>query len=347
MDPLSAAASVVGLNAAVGKVYGLLDYVSSIKNAPATIRDAKDQVGHAQLALRSMERCLDRLALLSPDRTALIQVDDLRITLADAMMAFSDLESLLQKLAHVRTVVSWYRHEKSIQGHMARIQRYQSSLNMMLNILQCETQLEASQSQERLQTLIEGVLDENQTLRRLMNESRDSFDARSMVSQRYSDDRFTIQPDNGDEDEDDAATIRGIDGWSVANSFETGVEVNLLVSPFERVLEQSWVYKRSQPNECDRSFITSADRPHAWSVFSGISLADVSILSVIAMPLTSLDITNSKHYKVEIKDETWASSLPESKPRETDGLDPAAAIRRGTEDAPGRRDSLIEGTVAI
>ncbi|KAM0434495.1 hypothetical protein ACHAPT_003591 [Fusarium lateritium] len=277
MDPLSAAVSIAGLITAVGKVYNLLDFISSVKNSPTTIRDAKDEVGHAQLALRSMERYLNRLTSLSPKRTALIQVDDLRVTLADAMMAFSDFETLLLTLANiarVKAAIAWPKYAKDVEEHMAKVQRYKASLTLMLNILQwCN-----------------------------------SFDARSASTKRQEDDQSTIW---ADDDEDDAETIRGSIRESVGSGShkdvsKKGHQSRMLRLPFEKILEQSWVYKRNQRNDCDCSFISSAERSHAWSVFSGFSLADVSILSVIAMPLTTVDLANGKHYQVEIRNQSLA-----------------------------------------
>jgi hypothetical protein len=66
---------------------------------------------------------------------------------------------------------------------------------------------------------------------------------------------------------------------------------------FENDLETSRVYKRTQHYSSDVSFTSSAVRTHAWSIFSGLSLADVSVISAIALPLYSCDISNSQWYK--------------------------------------------------
>ena len=68
---------------------------------------------------------------------------------------------------------------------------------------------------------------------------------------------------------------------------------------FEHVLWESPVYLRHENrNECDVSFSSTAQRSHAWSALAGYTLADVSILSVIAMPLTAADIpTGASYYK--------------------------------------------------
>ncbi|KAJ4326785.1 hypothetical protein N0V84_002804 [Fusarium piperis] len=324
MEPLSATASIAGLITAVGKIYGLLDFISSVRNSPTVIRNAKDEVKNAQSALYSLDRYLNSLASLNPKRTAMIQIDDLRVTLTDAMMAFSEFETLLltlDKIARVKAVIAWPKYAKEIEEHMAKVQRYKTSLTLMLNILQCETQLEASQSQERLHVLIESVMQENKTLKQMMNESQHSFDAQSTFTKRQEDDR-SIR----DNDEDDTETIRGsvgvhtrdsIGGGSQKDNSKKGHQSRMLRLPFERILEQSWVYRRNQRNSCDRSFISSAERSHTWSVFSGFSLADVSILSVIAMPLTTMDLANGKHYQVEILNEDLTESSSEMGDEET------------------------------
>ena len=139
MEPFSAASSVAGLIIAAGKIYSLLDFISSVKNSPTTISDAKNEVKHAQSALCSLKRYLNNLASLNPTRTAMIQVDDLRVTLSDAMMAFSDFETLLltlDNIARVKAFIVWPKYAKDIEEHMAKVQRYKTSLTLMLNILQ-------------------------------------------------------------------------------------------------------------------------------------------------------------------------------------------------------------------
>jgi hypothetical protein len=55
---------------------------------------------------------------------------------------------------------------------------------------------------------------------------------------------------------------------------------------FEITLEQTRVYARVQSNDCDMSFTSSAIRTTAWSVLSGLSLNDISIISVLALPIS-------------------------------------------------------------
>jgi hypothetical protein len=69
---------------------------------------------------------------------------------------------------------------------------------------------------------------------------------------------------------------------------------------FEDDLNGSRVYKRTQFYASDVSFTTSAIRTHSWSVFSGLSLAEVSVISAIALSLYLFEISNSQWYDVSI-----------------------------------------------
>jgi len=138
MDPLSITSAVVGLLTATAKIYSLLETVSSIRNAPAAIKDAQNELRHTEITLRSMQRLLQRLHAMGP-RRELIQIDDLRVTLADAMMALDAFEAMLQRIASldkVRVAISWPTHVKELAEHLARMARYQQSLVLMISILQ-------------------------------------------------------------------------------------------------------------------------------------------------------------------------------------------------------------------
>lgn len=138
MDPLSITAAVVGLLTAAGKVNSLLEGLLSVRNSPTTIKDAQNEVRHSEIALRSIQRLLQRLDTASP-RRGMIQVDDLRVTLADAMLAFSEFQKMLERMVirtRVRAAISWAKYSKQLDENLKRIERYKSSLIIMLSILQ-------------------------------------------------------------------------------------------------------------------------------------------------------------------------------------------------------------------
>lgn len=75
---------------------------------------------------------------------------------------------------------------------------------------------------------------------------------------------------------------------------------SLAMSPFlfetEQVLLSSRVYRNATRESCDYSFASSDFRSGAWSAYSGLTLANISIISVLALPLFIDDIHNHEHY---------------------------------------------------
>jgi hypothetical protein len=68
---------------------------------------------------------------------------------------------------------------------------------------------------------------------------------------------------------------------------------------YERELEASRVYRKAQRGVDDVSVRRSFAISHARSAFSDISLSDISVLSVVALPLLRTEITNAYHYSLK------------------------------------------------
>ncbi|KAK8041982.1 Rho guanine nucleotide exchange factor scd1 [Apiospora rasikravindrae] len=299
MDPLSITASVAGLLTAAAKINSLLDAIASAKNAPKTIQNAQNEVRHVELTLRSLRRYLWQLELVDTRRRELICLDEVIVPLADAMLELSDFETRLNKLTNLtkhRAYISWGSYSKSVEEHLARITRQTTSLIMILNILQCESDLEAFQSQQSLHLLVGEILSENKVLKGKLEHLEVSVDARSMLTSRPDTELRSMSHGTAADIDDDAATIRGMSRQTSQRSTVRVSRQGTLEFAFEKVLEHSWVYKRNANNNCDASFVSSVQRSYAWSVFSEYSLADISILSVIAMPITTLDVSNGIYY---------------------------------------------------
>lgn len=134
-------------------------------------------------------------------------------------------------------------------------------------------------------------------LRQKLLQSGDSFDARRIV---------TRCPDGGFND--DASTIRAIfhshRARNLVNSFAGG---GVVTHAFESILELSRVYKKSSHyHECDRSYSSSTGRSRGLSIFTGSSLACISAMSVVAMPLATSDTLNGQYYVAPKEDDKVA-----------------------------------------
>jgi hypothetical protein len=96
----------------------------------------------------------------------------------------------------------------------------------------------------------------------------------------------------------------------ILDNSSTGMPSIVFHSAFENDLNDSRVYKRTQPYECDVSFTSSAVRSHTWSVFSGLSLSQISSISVIALPVYSHEISNKEWYGFVFFDQPDSQGMP-------------------------------------
>lgn len=169
----------------------------------------------------------------------------------------------------------------------------------MLTYLHSRSDMTALQSQRALEAQISALLDSNNALAVRVKDLEDVFDATSPTEQGIP--LFDSAAQNTDN-----TSILNVDGaaetptedaepveLSAARSSTTRRTSALL---FRTELDNSRVYRRANRAESLFSFSTSVVHSTAWSVFSGLSLADVSVISVIALPLYAPDIQNSQHY---------------------------------------------------
>ena len=101
------------------------------------------------------------------------------------------------------------------------------------------------------------------------------------------------------------------------------VQRNNLGFAFEEDLLASRVYRKPLFSKSGESFVTSAVRTTAWSILSGISLTDVSNISVLAVPIYAHEISNSARYifgdiqpeSLTVEDREAASNAVQQTPR--------------------------------
>ncbi len=111
----------------------------------------------------------------------------------------------------------------------------------------------------------------------------DAFDAQSVVSKRRS-----VALTFRDPRYDDEATPP-LSPSTTLTKPSSGFD-------FESDLEASRPYRRAQRDTVDFSFRSSVAHSNAWSLFSELSLSDVSLMSVIALPVYADEVGNSHHY---------------------------------------------------
>lgn len=168
--------------------------------------------------------------------------------------------------------------------------------------------MEAEQSRETLQNMVEQLLESSHELSRRLRSIENSCESQTTLTRYLSNesteptelDNSSIAPDMNDDglkSFDFQFATTELTNTETMTSESTTTDSTTTEVSFENDLKLSRVYSRTQLYRSDVSFTSSAVRTHAWSVYSGLSLAEASVISAIALPLYSHDISNSQWYK--------------------------------------------------
>lgn len=132
------------------------------------------------------------------------------------------------------------------------------------------------------------VMDQNQALARRLEEHGLSFGGDDASIRFFDDDQSFTQA------RDPSSASPSLLPRILEESVSLEAAINSEISPreFEITLHRTRVYTRVQSNESDVSFASSAVRTNAWSMLSGVSLNDISVISVIALPISLEEINN-------------------------------------------------------
>ncbi|RSL58749.1 hypothetical protein CEP54_007646 [Fusarium duplospermum] len=301
-DPLSIAASIAGLLSTTGQIAKFLGpYVSAAKETPQITAHVYSEVQSTQVILAGLQGLTQNLGAVQARHAALIAVHQVVTILTDGVLLFSELEAVVRSLPPregsdqrlpLRARLLWARKESTFTPLLTRVQSFKSSMSLILMILQSDSDRLAVQHQEQLSVNINTLLESNHALsRRLMN-LEDALDVQTIVSKRMS---LMSVSGTGPQSSSSVETQSNLTDTSTQLTSQ-GSDPDLSKFDFEDDLESSRVYRRAQRDTMDFSFRSSIAPSNIWSVFSGLSLGDISIISVIALPVYQEDITNAENY---------------------------------------------------
>ncbi|KAF4457352.1 cell division control protein 42 [Fusarium austroafricanum] len=293
-DPLSIAASIVGLLAAGGKVCEVLStFINSTVDAPNSAAAALQNVEHMNLTLHSIQSLIDSLDTIDRSRKSLIQLDHLSIVVTHAVLTISELESIICREDSLMNRLRWVWNEKKVLTLLPRLETQKTSLSLMVTILQSKSQEDANNNHKTLLEKMEDVIEQNADLAQrleklegvLTSDSRSIkflHDASSIVSEKLSSKSFK------------RASMASLSRLASISQKRASIAISnpsiVAKSEFEEELEQSRVYSRTKLNESDVSFTSSSAPSNAWSMLSGTSLNDISVISAFRLPITANDI---------------------------------------------------------
>lgn len=140
-DPLSVAASVVGLlTAAVQVSTFLYNVIRKSRDAPKSATKLRNSVEDIRNVLEQLQRYLDGGRPAQRSRTALIMVEQVTATLASCVTTFDDLKTFaatLQSESKMGLLVRarWVFKEEALHDFQTRLEAQKSSMTLMLTIL--------------------------------------------------------------------------------------------------------------------------------------------------------------------------------------------------------------------
>jgi hypothetical protein len=309
MDPLSIAASVAGLIAAGGKLTAILTQISRLSDAPPLCKAVLTEVCDTAAALRQVQNFLDGQLHVPSERREHILLEHVAATLTGCVMTKDELETLLDGMGLVHAGsgimevfdrVKWIRKEHDIERLVRRLQNHKASLNLILTIFQCSSFSQVQDSVIRLSNLVEEAVSSHSALSIRLGRLEGGSTLRSpTINTLSANGADSINSPEQEELISDNASIMTV---TQVPEGQTLSEVQFVLSPFafDSELNASRVYRRLQSLDSDghseTSITTSIRQRAAASIFSALSLAEISNLSQYSLPIFIQEIGNGRWY---------------------------------------------------
>ncbi|KAI8665695.1 Rho-GAP domain-containing protein [Fusarium sp. Ph1] len=293
-DPLSTAASVVGLLTAAAQISKILaNVIDKARHAPKECARIKSEVDDIRNVLVTLQLYIVGTRRAARSRTSLIMVEQVVATLAACVTTFSELNTFATALENdadmkILDRLRWANKDKDIKAVLVRLESHKSSLTLMLAILTCQSQDDAESRVDTLCSLMEQML-----LRDLILKER----------------LVALEARNGSEEPKETIgarlhglSIRDVDegktlGPITATNKQPEWQRNSYGFAFEEILMSSRAYRVVANDNSDAfSVISAAGRTASWSMLSGLSLSEVSHVGIQAIPIYASDITNKENY---------------------------------------------------
>ena len=137
MEPLSIAASILGLLEVTAKLCSL---VKTVNGAYSLMQDVLSEVSDIRMSLGQLQTLLFGPEAKYRSRASLLMVEDIIVVLTRTVMTFSELEKVIEQFQkdeslRVVTRVKLALKQSIISKLLLRLQSSRASLSLMLTIL--------------------------------------------------------------------------------------------------------------------------------------------------------------------------------------------------------------------
>ena len=141
MDPISAAASIVGLVGAAAKISEtLFKFITSVKDAPKLASSVLQEVSDTNACLSQLQNHLMGTRTTSRSHESLLMVEQIVVALSNCVLIFSELEEIVTPLKpsdpmQPGKLGQWFLKERAIKNLFTRLHNSKVSLNLMMTTL--------------------------------------------------------------------------------------------------------------------------------------------------------------------------------------------------------------------
>ncbi|KAL8303112.1 hypothetical protein RB597_005263 [Gaeumannomyces tritici] len=334
-DPLSIAASVAGLLGVGVKLVEIMSPIVNNADAPPLCRAVLTELCNIQAILRQFkdlfgDHLTSGVGAAPPERRELVPFEHLAAALIGCVLTKAELETLVDDLGLVYSErgvsgifdrARWMRKEKAIARLLVRLQDHKGSLSCMLSVITAGSTLKIESSTVEIRNSTVEIQNKVAQLYTLFERTLANHPELSVQLARLEGAESTV----GRPDTEINSVLRGYDGGGDGDSIRAARQLSaddpvvpdahahahaapdlgsqLLASlalELETVLQGSMAYRRhlltTSDAHSETSATTSTRRRAAASIFSALSLADISNLSVCSLPILIQEVGNNHWY---------------------------------------------------
>ncbi|EGR45750.1 uncharacterized protein TRIREDRAFT_110761 [Trichoderma reesei QM6a] len=278
LEQLCVTTAIIGLLAIGGKtIDSLYEMNTSPGRDTAILNKALQELKQCRSSVHILYKnfsLLEAGSLPYPDRATWISTDDLVATLTDTVLAVSDLQEAIEPIERCQglaaRVAACAQHAQRLSNLSTRIRWHNLTMNMMMTILKCPGEQDAQNSRLGLERRMTRLLSSNSDLALRMRRLRDTFGARSMAR-------------------------RAIPNYApvAQNAPRLPADRTSSASSISEISASTTSGQSGQHTATDGE---AAPPPRLWSIFSGYNLADIPVLSMIPLPVLTLELRDNEFY---------------------------------------------------
>ncbi|KAM0794156.1 G-protein alpha subunit-domain-containing protein [Usnea florida] len=334
MDPLSVTASITGIVAVAAKITTTLAaFIDRDRNAPKSIRRVLTELSDLRICLDQLAPFIRGVKDAEESRKDGISVEQVVVISTSLVLNISELDKMLDSFRLDDTMsaiarLRWIKNEEKIDKILTHIRASKSSLSLILTIFTCASTQAAQSSILNLTSTVDQILQTSEDVSRRVA----SIETRYAIPSRYPDSMLRPAPKD-----DDTSTIISLaqDYWDhdtfaqsirqngdheqslsklvdVASSSTPNGQIpyreqhpsssvgrqGVLFDPsLESELYASRVYSRNTHRHSMSSALSTGNSTGGLSFLSGLSISQISSLSLFSLPIYCQELWNPQLYE--------------------------------------------------